>query len=75
MFVGNLSFNCDEDALRNGFESVGNIKAVRIAMRDGAPRGFGHVEFYDNESAKKACELAGSFIDGRPIRVDISEKR
>lgn len=34
-FVGNLSFNCTEDALRAGFESVGNIKAVRIAMRDG----------------------------------------
>ena len=51
VFVGNLSFNCSEDTLRAGFESIGNIKAVRIAMRDGQPRGFGHVEFYDNESA------------------------
>lgn len=75
VFVGNLSFTCTDEALRAGFESVGNIKAVRIAMRDGQPRGFGHVEFYDNESAKKACELAGTYVDGRPIRVDISEKR
>jgi RNA recognition motif-containing protein len=61
--------------LRAGFESIGNIKAVRIAMRDGQARGFGHVEFYDNESAKKACGLAGTYIDGRAIRVDIAEKK
>jgi nucleolin len=75
VFVGNLSFTCTEESLRAGFESAGEIKAVRIAMRDGQPRGFGHVEFYDNAGAKKACELAGTYIDGRAIRVDISEKR
>jgi RNA recognition motif-containing protein len=29
-------------------------------MRDGKARGFGHVEFNDNESAKKACKLTGT---------------
>jgi nucleolin len=48
IFVGNLSFNVSEDQLREVFEEIGGIKAVRLAMRDGQPRGFGHVEFEEN---------------------------
>ena len=67
-----MSFNVTEDELREVFEKIGNIKAVRLAMRDGQARGFGHVEFNDNDSAKKACKLAGTELDGRAIRVDIA---
>lgn len=73
IFVGNVSFNCTEDSLRGAFESIGNINQVRIAMRDGQPRGFAHVEFFDENSAQEACKLAGTMVDGRPIRIDISE--
>ena len=61
--------------MREVFEEIGNIKGVRIAMRDGQARGFGHVEFNDNASAVKACKLSGTDIDGRAIRVDIAQPK
>lgn len=75
VFVGNLSFNVDENQLRKIFEEVGGVKDVRLAIRDGQHRGFGHVEFEDSARAKKACELAGTELDGRAIRVDIAQQR
>ena len=35
-------------------------------------RGFGHVDFVSPDSCKKAVELAGSNLDGRPINVDFA---
>ena len=42
---------------------------------DGNSRGFGHVDFDTPENAKKALTLAGSNLDGRAIRVDLSEPK
>ena len=60
LFVGNLGFNTTEDSLGGFFSQCGDVKQVRIALsEDGRSRGFGHVEFFSAESAKKALELAG----------------
>ncbi|KAJ3379506.1 hypothetical protein HDU84_006609 [Entophlyctis sp. JEL0112] len=75
-FVGNLSFNADEDMVTEHFADCGEVVSVRIVLGpDGRKKGYGYVEFADAESAKKALELAGSQLDGREIRIDLSTPR
>ncbi|KAJ7211921.1 hypothetical protein B0H12DRAFT_1061736, partial [Mycena haematopus] len=79
LFVGNLSFGVDEDAVWSFFnECGGGVKSVRLPTdRDtGRPKGFGYVEFEDIEGAKKAYAAAnGQEIEGRAIRLDYSQPR
>jgi len=73
VFVGNLSYTTNEESLRKVFAGVGEVTAVRIAKDfDGRPRGFAHVDFVSDESAKEAVKKTGTEIDGRTIRVDFS---
>jgi len=72
VFVGNLPYNIDEEALKKHFASCGPISAVRWVQREGEFRGVGFVEFENTDSTDKAVALAGSQIAGRSIRVDHS---
>ena len=73
IFVGNLSFNTNEDELRQVFESYGAVERVSI-MTDretGRSRGFGFVEMTSNEDGEKAiAALNGSQVGGRTINVN-----
>ncbi|CAD8123603.1 unnamed protein product [Paramecium sonneborni] len=72
-FIGNLSFYATEDSLYPVFEDCGKIKEVRIAKdAEGKSRGFGYVEFFDNESAQKGLSKTGTDVEGRAIRVDLA---
>jgi len=77
VFVGNLSWDIDEDTLKAHFESCGNIKGVRFATdrETGDFKGFGHVEFYETEATYNAVELPGSDLMGRALRVDFAKQR
>jgi cold-inducible RNA-binding protein len=73
IFVGNLSFNTNEDELRQAFEAYGQVDRVSIMTdRDtGRSRGFGFVEMASNEDGEKAiAALNGSQIGGRTINVN-----
>jgi cold-inducible RNA-binding protein len=73
IFVGNLSFNTNEDELRQIFESYGQVDRVSIMTdRDtGRSRGFGFVEMSSNEDGEKAITaLNGSQVGGRTINVN-----
>jgi cold-inducible RNA-binding protein len=73
IFVGNLSFNTNEDELRQIFESYGQVDRVSILTdRDtGRSRGFGFVEMASNEDGDKAiAALNGSQLGGRTINVN-----
>ena len=73
IFVGNLSFNTNEDELRQAFESYGQVDRVSIMTdRDtGRSRGFGFVEMASSEDGEKAiAALNGSQIGGRTINVN-----
>ena len=73
IFVGNLSFNTNEDELRQMFESYGQVDRVSILTdRDtGRSRGFGFVEMSSNEDGDKAiAALNGSQLGGRTINVN-----
>ena len=73
IFVGNLSFNTNEDELRQIFEGYGQVDRVSIMTdRDtGRSRGFGFVEMASNEDGEKAiAALNGSQVGGRTINVN-----
>ena len=73
IFVGNLSFNTNEDELRQMFESYGQVDRVSILTdRDtGRSRGFGFVEMASDEDGEKAISaLNGSQFGGRTINVN-----
>lgn len=77
IFVGQLSWNVDNEWLESEFEQYGEIKSARVVTeRDsGRSRGFGYVEFASPEMAKKALEMAGKEVDGRYINVDLAAPR
>ena len=73
IFVGNLSFNTNEDELRTLFEPFGQVDRISIMTdRDtGRSRGFGFVEMASNEDGDKAITaLNGSQVGGRTINVN-----
>jgi nucleolin len=78
LFVGNLSFQADENTIYETFGEYGSVQSVRLITdrETGAPKGFGYVEFEDVDQAKAALEaLAGQDVAGRSIRLDYAPAR
>ncbi len=79
LFVGNLSYNADEESVMamfrdNGFEPVS--AHVVLDRETGRPRGFAFVEFNTDEEAENARERCdGQQVDGRSIRLDSANER
>ena len=78
IYVGNLSFEVDEDELRQEFTAFGEVTSVAIP-RDGdsgRPRGFGFVEMQTEAEAKAAITgLTGKALKGREVVVNEARKR
>ena len=77
VFVGNLSYDIDEDTISAAFKDCGEITNVRWGMdrETGDFKGFGHVEFATTEATDKAVAMAGEMVLGRAIRVDYAKGR
>jgi RNA recognition motif-containing protein len=72
IFVSNLSFNVQDEDLREFFTSYGEVTSAKIIndRETGKSRGFGFVEMSDDTASKKAiAELDGANVDGRTIKV------
>ena len=79
LYVGNVSFNTNENALQALF-AEGGRKVTEVHMvtdRDtGRPRGFAFVEMGSNEDAQAAIKaINGTEVDGRTIQVDEAKER
>jgi RNA recognition motif-containing protein len=73
IFVGNLSFDATEDAVRALFEAYGTVDRVNVVTdRDtGRARGFGFVEMSVNAEADRAIAgLNGKELDGRALNIN-----
>jgi RNA recognition motif-containing protein len=73
IYVSNLSFNVQDEDLREFFASYGEITSAKVIMdkATGQSRGFGFVEMPDDAAAKKAiAELDGATVEGRNIKVN-----
>ncbi|KAB0796884.1 hypothetical protein PPYR_10945 [Photinus pyralis] len=71
VFVGNLSYAITEDDIRKHFAKAGNIVDVRLSK---SSKGFAFVEFKDKTSYEKALSLNHTFLDGRRINVEYTDK-
>jgi len=73
LYVGNLSYDTNEQALEDLFAEHGRVDEVALIMdRDtGPPRGFGFVTMSDDAEARAAIEAVnGREIDGRTLNVN-----
>ena len=73
LYVGNLSYNTNEDQLKELFSQAGEVASVTVIIdkMTGRARGFGFVEMADEAGAQKAVEsLNGYEMDGRKIVVN-----
>ncbi len=73
LYVGNLSYDMSEDALKEAFSQAGTVESA-IVIKDkmsGRSKGFGFVEMSTDEEAQKAIEmLNGKELDGRALTVN-----
>ena len=72
LYIGNLSFNVDDQALGNLFAQFGEVESARIITdRDsGRSKGFAFVEMASEAHAATAIEkLNGTDFSGRSINV------
>ena len=73
VYVGNLSYNTTEGALRTLFAEFGEIASVNMITdrETGRPKGFAFVELATEEAADKAVSaLNGKSLDDRQIKVE-----
>jgi RNA recognition motif-containing protein len=73
LYVGNLPYNTTEEDLRNLFSQYGNVDNVAVVTdRDtGRSRGFGFVEYTDDNEARNAISaLSGQEYGGRALTVN-----
>lgn len=78
LFVGQLSWNVDNDWLSSEFAGAGEVVSARVQMdrQSGRSRGFGYVEFATAAAAQSALEkFQGKEIDGRAVKLDLSTPR
>ncbi|MGV3527426.1 MAG: RNA recognition motif domain-containing protein [Flavisolibacter sp.] len=72
IYVSNLSFNVNDEDLREFFADYGEVSSAKVITDKftGKSRGFGFVEMPDQEAAQKAiAELDQATVENRTIRV------
>lgn len=77
IYVGNLPFSADENAVRELFAQHGTVESVALIMdRDtGRPRGFGFVEMPRSDAAKAIQNLNGHDMGGRALKVNEAQDK
>jgi RNA recognition motif-containing protein len=78
LFVGSLSWDTNDNGLRDAFLPFGEVSEAKVITDRGSgrSRGFGFVTFEDEEAADKAISaLNNTELDGRTIRVDVAQER
>lgn len=78
LFIGNLSFQTNEQTLTDLFAAYSELVSVSVIKdRDTQKsRGFGFIEMADDNAAKKAVtELNNKEVDNRNINVSVAKER
>jgi RNA recognition motif-containing protein len=78
IYVGNLSYQVTEDALKEVFQEYGNVKRVQIPTdrETGRVRGFAFVEMSsDAEEEAAIAALDGAEWLGRSLKVNKAKPR
>jgi RNA-binding proteins (RRM domain) len=78
IYVSNLSFNVQDEDLKEFFTSYGEVSSAKVINDKftGQSRGFGFVEMPDDEAAQKAIAgLDQATVEGRMIKVSEAKPR
>ncbi|XP_076884176.1 29 kDa ribonucleoprotein A, chloroplastic-like [Bidens hawaiensis] len=76
VYVGNLAWSVDNDALETLFREQGNVVEAKVVYdrESGRSRGFGFVTYSSADEVNSAIDsLNGVDLDGRNIRVSAAE--
>jgi translation initiation factor 4B len=74
-FVGNLTFETDEEELRSFFGDLEPTSVRLVKDATGKPKGFGYVEFPSQDKLKGALDRSMSQLGGRTVRVSVADAR
>jgi RNA recognition motif-containing protein len=78
IYVGNLSYQADEQSLGDLFAAFGEVRSVRVITdrETGRPRGFGFVEMSSAEEGQNAISaLNGQEHLGRQLNINEAQPR
>ena len=73
LYVGNLPYSTTDADLRDLFAAAGAVATATVIMdkMSGRSKGFGFVEFENDDDAMKAIEMFnGKDMGGRPLTVN-----
>lgn len=78
LFVGNLSWDAQDQDLQDLFEAHGTVTSARVVTEreTGRSRGFGFVEMATDEEAQAAIDaLNETDFMGRPVSVNVARPK
>ena len=78
LYVGNLSYNVNDDSLKDYFAQAGTVQSAMIITdkMSGRSKGFGFVEMSSEEEAKSAIDMFnGKEFEGRTLTVNEARPR
>lgn len=77
LYIGNLPYKVNEDAIKDHFENVGYVQSVRL-MRDrktGKRKGFGFVEVASSDAKKMVDKLNDTEFEERTLKVRFAKEK
>lgn len=78
LFIGSLAYATTDDTLKAHFATIGPVASARVITdrESGRSKGFGFVEFENEEDNQKAVDqLNGKDLDGREINVSLARPK
>ena len=78
LYVGNLSYSTMDHQLEALFSQHGKVMSAAVVVDNatGRSRGFGFVEFDNDEEAQAAiAAINGTEVDGRTLTVNVARPR
>ena len=78
LYVGNMGYDVNSSELEQLFTPHGTVQSAEVIndRTTGRSKGFGFVEFAEEEAAKAALDAMNEKdIEGRPLKVDIAKPR
>jgi len=76
LYVGNLSYNTDDQALSDLFSQAGTVTSAKVIMdkMSGRSKGFGFIEMGTEEEAAKAIEMFDNYsLMERNLKVNVAK--
>ncbi len=77
MYIGNISFDTQQETLRELFEDYGPIIDLYVPLdqNSGRPRGFAFVTLGPENAQRAIEEVDGWELDGRMLRVNEAQAK